>query len=318
MNKLNLPDNIIRLRHAKKLTQEELALSREQIRRQYAELSKDFATLPFAVALEKTRALAHKYYACYPFLLQLSVLYWNHYMLAETEEEGKSLLQEGVGWCNRILENCGDVGVCGDAMVLRAGLHIQLGKAVKAIEALEPSANPSRLAGQNGTLLVRAYQLAGETQKARSYVQAKHYLDLLNLIGDAILALSLNENDMAQCEETIRRITGIMELYHLETLHPNVAAQFHFQSAIVYAVNGREGEALVSLSRFKKCVNRLLETEQIKFHGDEFFNQLDEWIDRFPLGSMAPRDKSFVRQSLQEALAHPAFDSIRERDEFQR
>ena len=363
MNKLNLPDNIIRLRRKKKLTQEELAdfmgvtkasvskwekgvntpdllllpqlaaffdvtvdeligyeaqLSREQIRRQYAELSKDFATLPFAAALEKTRALAHKYYACYPFLLQLSVLYWNHYMLAETEEEGKSLLQEGVGWCNRILENCGDVGVCGDAMVLRAGLHIQLGKAAEAIEALEPSANPSRLAGQNGTLLVRAYQLAGETQKARSYVQAKHYLDLLNLIGDAILTLSLNEHDMAQCEETIRRITGIMELYHLEALHPNVAAQFHFQSAIVYAVNGREGEALVSLSRFKKCVNRLLETEQIKFHGDEFFNQLDEWIDRFPLGSMAPRDKSFVRQNLREALAHPAFDSIRERDEFQR
>ena len=83
-------------------------------------------------------------------------------------------------------------------------------------------------------------------------------------------------------------------------------------------MNGREGEALVSLSRFKKCVNRLLETEQIKFHGDEFFNQLDEWIDRFPLGSMAPRDKSFVRQNLREALAHPAFDSIRERDEFQR
>ena len=89
MNKLNLPDNIIRLRRKKKLTQEELAdfmgvtkasvskwekgvntpdllllpqlaaffdvtvdeligyeaqLSREQIRRQYAELSKDFAT----------------------------------------------------------------------------------------------------------------------------------------------------------------------------------------------------------------------------------------------------------------------------------
>ena len=123
MNKLNLPDNIIRLRHEKKLTQEELAdfmgvtkasvskwekgintpdllllpqlaayfdvtvdeligyeaqLSGEQIRRKYAELSGDFASLPFADALEKARTLAHKYYACYPFLLQLSVLYWNH------------------------------------------------------------------------------------------------------------------------------------------------------------------------------------------------------------------------------------------------
>ena len=363
MNKLNLPGNIIRLRHEKKLTQEELAdfmgvtkasvskwekgintpdllllprlaayfdvtvdeligyeaqLSNEQIRRQYAELSKDFATLSFADALEKARALAHKYYACYPFLLQLGVLYWNHYMLAETEEERKSLLLEAVEWCNRILENCSDVGVCSDAVVLKAGLHLRLGKAAEAIEALEPSANPSRLAGQNGTLLVQAYRLAGDMEKARSYTQARQYLDLLNFIGDAILALSLNENDIDQCEETVHRITGVMELYHLEALHPNVAAQFQFQTAIVYAVNGREKEALAALRRFEKCVNRLLKAEKIELHGDEYFNHLDAWIDRLPLGNMAPRDKSFIRQSLRESLAHPGFDSIKEQNEFQR
>lgn len=363
MNKLNLSDNIIRLRHEKKLTQEELAdfmgvtkasvskwekgintpdllllprlaayfdvtvdeligyeaqLSSEQIRRQYAELSKDFAALPFADVLEKVRALAHKYYACYPFLLQLSVLYLNHYMLAETEEERRILLLEAVGWCERILENCSDVGVCSDAVVLKAGLHLQLGKAAEAIEALEPSADPSRLAGQNGSLLVQAYQLAGDTKKARSYAQVRQYLDLLNLIGDAILALSLNENDINQCEETIRRITGVMELYHLETLHPNVAAQFQFQSALFFALNGREEEALAALHRFEKCVDSLLRTEHIELHGDEYFNQLDVWIDRLPLGSMAPRDKSFIRQNLREALAHPGFESLREQNEFQR
>ena len=363
MNKLNLSDNIIRLRHEKKLTQEELAdfmgvtkasvskwekgintpdllllpqlaayfdvtvdeligyeaqLSGEQIRRQYAELSKDFAALPFVDVLEKTRALAHKYYACYPFLLQLSLLYLNHYMLADTEEERRLLLLEAVGWCDRILENCSDVGVCSDAMVLRAGLHLQLGKAAEAIEALEPSADPSRLAGQNGNLLVQAYQLAGDTKKARSYAQVRQYLDLLNLIGDAMMALSLNENDVNQCEETIRRITGVMELYHLETLHPNVAAQFQFQSALFYALHGRQEEALAALHRFEKCVDSLLRTEQIELHGDEYFNQLDAWIDRLPLGSMPPRDKSFIRQSLREALAHPGFEGLKGQDEFQR
>ena len=363
MNKLNLSDNIIRLRHEKKLTQEELAdfmgvtkasvskwekgintpdllllprlaayfdvtvdeligyeaqLSGEQIRRQYAELSKDFAALPFADVLEKVRTLAHKYYACYPFLLQLSILYLNHYMLAETEEERRSLLLEAVGWCERILENCSDVGVCSDAVVLKAGLHLQLGKAAEAIEALEPSADPNRLAGQNGNLLVQAYQLAGDTKKARSYAQVRQYLDLLNLIGDAMVALSLNENDVNQCEETIRRITGVMELYHLETLHPTVAAQFQFQSALFYASHGREGEALAALHRFEKCVDSLLTTERIELHGDEYFDQLDVWIDRLPLGSMTPRDKSFIRQNLREAFAHPGFDSLKEQSEFQR
>lgn len=363
MNKLKLSDNIIRLRHEKKLTQEELSdfmgvtkasvskwengintpdllllpqlaaffdvtvdeligyeaqLSSEQIRRQYAELSKDFASLPFADALEKVRALAHRYCACYPFLLQLSVLYWNHYMLAETEEECRRLLQEAIGWCDRILENCNDVGVCSDALTLKAGLNFQLGKAAEAIEILEPSADPSRLAGQNGSLLIQAYQMAGEIEKAKSYAQAKQYLDLLNLTGDAILALSLNQNNIEHCEETIRRITGIIELYHLEALHPNLAAQFHYQSAIVYAVNEREDEALAALCCFDRCVDKLLKTEQIELHGDDYFDRLDAWIECLPLGSMAPRDKSFIRQSLRDALACPAFDSIKEKDEFQR
>lgn len=363
MNKLNLSENIIRFRHERKLTQEELAdfmgvtkasvskwekgintpdllllpqlatffdvtvdeligyeaqLSSEQIRRQYADLCKDFAAIPFADAIEKVRTLAHKYYACYPFLLQLIALYWNHYMLAETEEERRSLLQEAVGWCDRILENCNEVGVCSDAVVLKAGLYLQLGKAKEAIEALEPSADPSRLAGQNGALLVRAYQLSGDTEKAKSYAQAKQYLDLLDLIGDAIQSLSLNENEIDSCEETMRRITGIIELYHLEALHPNLVSQFQFQSAIVYAVNGREAEALEALRRFEACVNRLLTVEQIELHGDDYFNRLDAWIDRLPLGSMAPRDKSFIRQSLRDSLMHPAFESLKKEVEFQR
>ncbi|MCM1118620.1 MAG: helix-turn-helix domain-containing protein [bacterium] len=361
MNRLNLPDNLIRLRHEKGLTQEELAhflgitkasvskwekgintpdilllpqlaayfdvtvdeligyepqLSSENIRCQYAELSKAFATLPFAEALGKVRALAHKYYACYPLLLQLGILYLNHYMLAQTQEERGFILQEAVGWCDRIMDNCNDVGVCSDALVLKAGLQLQLGKAAEAVEALESTADPRRLAG--GTLLIQAYQMAGDGEKARSYAQVKQYLDLLNLAGDATLALSLNITDLERCEEIMRRVTGMMELYRMETLHPNVAAQFQFQCAVVYAANGREEEALAALRRFERCVSKLMKAEQLELHGDDYFDELDIWIDRLPLGSMAPRDKSFIRQSLREALAHPAFDRMREREEFQR
>ncbi len=361
MNKLNLSDNIIRLRHEKKLTQEELAdfigvtkgsvskwekgintpdilllprlaaffdvtvdeligyeaqLSGEQIRYQYGQLSGDFAALPFREALEKTRSLAHRYYACYPLLLQLSVLYWNHYMLAETKEEQSRILQEAAGWCDRIMENSGDVGLCSDALVLKAGLNLQLGKAVEAVEALEPSADPGRLAGQNGTLLVQAYQMSGEHEKARSYAQAKYYLDLVNLTGDAVLSLSLNEHNLEQCEETIRRVKGILELYHLEELNPNLAAQFHYQSAVVFGMNGKDKETLEALRLFETCVNRLLQAERIELHGDDYFDLLDAWIDQQPLGNMAPRDKSFIKKSLGEALSHPAFGRIKDKDEF--
>lgn len=155
-------------------------LSREQIRRCYAELSRDFASLPFEAALEKTRSLAHQYYSCYPLILQLSVLYWNHHMLAKTEEGRKQVLEEAVAWCRHILGKCSDVGVCSDALVVKAGLDLQLGRAAEAIDALEPVSDPSRMAGQNANLLVQAYQMTGKQEKAKSYVQAKQYLDLLN------------------------------------------------------------------------------------------------------------------------------------------
>lgn len=364
MNRLKLADNLVRLRHERKLTQEELAdfmgvtkasvskwekgistpdilllpqlatyfditvdeligyeaqLSGEQIRRQYAELTGDFAAFPFAQALEKARGLAHKYYACYPFLFQLSVLYLNHSMLAETKEQREEILQEAVGWCDRIQKNCSDVGLCSDAAVLKAGLQIRLGKAKAAIEVLEPSVDPGRLSAQSGALLVQAYQLTGEVEKARSFAQIRQYLDLLNLAGDAIQILSLNAENGSYCEETIRRAAGVMELYQLETLHPNTAAQFYYQAAVFYLKHEREEEGLESLLHFETCVRKLLETEQTELlHGDEYFNRLDEWIDRLPLGGMAPRDKRFIWQNLEQSLTLPVFDRIREKEEFQK
>lgn len=296
----------------------EAQLSKEQIRRCYGELCGDFASLPFEEALKKTRELAHRYYACYPLLLQLGILYLNHHMLAETERERRELVEEAIDWCGRILENCSDVGICSDALALKAALNLHLGNTLEVIDALESAADPSRLAVQNGGLLIQAYQMAGQQEKAQSYAQAKYYLDLLSLVGDAVLNLPFHENNLKWCEETIKRIGGIITLYQMDSLHPNVAAQFYFQAAVVYASNEKEEEMLEALYHFEKCVVQLLKEKQTELHGDEYFYLLDEWISRLPLGSMTPRDTGFVRQNMKECLAHPAFAGFTENREFQR
>lgn len=293
-------------------------LSKEQIRRLYAELSEDFAKRPFIEAMEKTRGLAHRYYSCHPFLLQLSVLCLNHYMLAESKEEQEQILKETVSWCGHILENCSDVGVCGDALVLKAGLSLKLGRAEETIGMLEPVSNPVRLAAQAGVILVSAYQMAGEQEKAESYIQAREYLDLLNLVSDAMLSLTLHQGDLERCRETICRIGNVMEQYRLENLHPNLAAQFHYQTAVVYAANGEEEEAIKALRLFESCVDRLLKAEEVILHGDGYFDRLDSWIEELPLGEMAPRSRTFICQNIKEALGHPAFDRMKENPGFQR
>lgn len=293
-------------------------LTKNQIRRFYAELAGDFTKRPFHEALEKTRTLARRYYSCYPFLLQLCVLCVNHYMLAESKEEQEQILKETVSWCDHILENCSDVGVCGDALVLKAGLSLQLGRVTETIGMLEPASDPSRLAVQNTAILIQAYQMAGEHEKAKGYIQGREYLDLLNLVSDAILSLTLYQEDLKRCQETIARITNVMEQYQLEHLHPNLAAQFHYQTAVVYAANGMDEEALRTLHLFENCINRLLQAEKVVLHGDEYFDRLDTWIEALPLGAMAPRSRKFINQNLQTAFCHPAFERLKENPEFKR
>ena len=109
-----------------------------------------------------------------------------------------------------------------------------------------------------------------------------------------------------------------MESYQLEKLHPNLAAQFHYQAAVMYAAGGEEEEALKALFLFEKCVDGLLRAEKVVLHGDEYFDRLDAWIEALPLGEMAPRSRKFVVQNLQEAFSHPAFEALKENADFQK
>lgn len=332
----------------------EAQLSGEQIRRCYLELCQDFVSLPFQEAYEKTRSLAHRYYSCYPLLLQLCTLYLNHFMLAQTAEERRQMLHDALRLCDRILEGCRDVGICADASSMKAMLYLQLGAAAEAVELLEPAADLSHLSlqGSMGAVLIQAYLMSGEQEKAKDYAQVRQYADLLNLVGDMIQLLPIYAQDPKRCREIMRRAAGIMELYHLEQLHPNLAAQYYFQAALIYAGNLDAGNpnaakqdsgnpdaekrdvsnpdsqkrnigsqdaqnALHMLRGFERCVSSLLSQERITLHGDSYFDRLDVWIDRLPLGDMAPRDKAFARQNALDALKHPAFSSIKETEGFQ-
>lgn len=295
----------------------EAQMSKEQIRRCYLELTNNFTKMPFQEAMDKVRELTHRYYSCYPFLMQVCVLHLNHFMLAETEEERQQILRETVVICDRILERCSDVGICNDAISMKAVIKLQMGNMAEVIEMLEPVADSFQISEQNDMLLIQAYQMAGELEKAKSYTQIRQYLSMLKLVNTAMSDLSLYMQDMKRCEETIRRMKGMMKLYQLEQLHPNQAAQCYYQMAVVYAVQDKREEALEELKHFEQCVCSLLESEQVFLHRDAYFDRLEEWIEQLPLGDQTPRDRAFVRQNVVQALSHPAFTVLKDMEEYQ-
>ena len=77
-------------------------LSTEQIRKYYHDLAADFAELPFEQVMDKCLVLVKKYYSCYSFLLQISVLWLNHFSLAQSPERQSEVLEQAAELCLRI------------------------------------------------------------------------------------------------------------------------------------------------------------------------------------------------------------------------
>ena len=338
MDQVNLPDNLIRLRHEKNITQEQLAdflgvtkasvskwenrqsmpdilllprlavffgvsidqlmgyepqLSKEQIQKIYQDLSEEFAVGSFEDTMEKSREQVRNYYSCYPFLLQMCVLWLNHFMLPQQEEQRRGILEEIEELCNHIICGCSAVNICNDAISVKAIADLQLGKAKEVAQALAELTDPMRISSQNDILLAQAYQVLGDTQKARSYTQITIYGHLMALIACSVQYLAVN-------------------------LHPNVAAQFYYQSALAYASKNMRKEALKELQKYARNVRTLTEQEEVKLHGDSYFDCLDTWIDQLDLGAGPPRSPKWIIENFQESLKHSLLACLWDSEEFQK
>lgn len=362
MDKLNIAENIVRLRHEKKITQERLAefigvtkasvskwetgqsmpdiiilpqlatffdvtvdeligyvpqLSKEQIRKLYQEFARGFADGDFEETMGKTQADVKKYYSCYPFLFQICVLWLNHYTMAEGEQRQREILVSISELCEHIKKNCKHVGISDDVIVLQAMVHLQLGRVDEVVDALEEMSRPDRLTSQSGIVLMQAYRMAGDLDKAESFMQISMYNAVMSLVATAAQCISMYMDKLSYCELTIERIGKVEEAYCLEKLHPNVIAGFEYQVAICYAMHGEKEKALAHIEKYIVCLGELFSSEIILLHGDNYFNRIEEWFEQTEGGANAPRDRQLVLEDVKQSLEHPAFAVLEEEEGFQ-
>ena len=165
--------------------------------------------------MDASRKLVKKYYSCYSFLLQISILWLNHYTFAEDPKSQMGILDETVELCTHIIENCKDISICNDATVLKAIMDLQRGRPQEALDLVEDMLSPYRLASQSSGILIQAYQMVGDMDKAVSYTQISMFLHLLSLVEGATQYIAFRAQDKESCEETIRRMDGLIELFQL-------------------------------------------------------------------------------------------------------
>jgi transcriptional regulator with XRE-family HTH domain len=290
-------------------------MSSEQIKKCYLELAGDFAKLPFDEVLEKSRKLVKGYYSCYPLLIQIAVLWINHYMLTPDKDKQSGILNEVIGLCGHICENSNDVGLCGNAVELKAAVNLMLGNAKEVIEELEPLTEAKQFALQSEPVLIQAYMMTGDISKADLHSQVAVYTHLLSLVGSSIGMLGLKTDDKEFCGKTIQRTRQVIDAYDLERLHPNTTLQFHYQAAAFYCAHNMTDKALGELGLFVSGSISFIKGG-LSLHGDKYFDRLEEWFDKFTLKTEAPRNEKIVMDSLIPAMENPALAVLFETNEY--
>jgi transcriptional regulator with XRE-family HTH domain len=293
----------------------ESQMSSEQIMKCYQDLAEDFAKLPFDEVVEKSRKLIKEYYSCYPLLMQMAILWLNHFMLSPDKEKQTLLLKEVIMLCDRISDECSDVRLRSDAIALKAAVNLTLGNAKEVIEELQPLLEQKMFLSQSDLVLIQAYQMTGDISKADLQSQTTIFMHLLSLVNNSVHMISLHIQDREFCETTIHRIRQIIDTYDLEHLHPNTALMFHYQAAAFYCVYNEKEKALEELSQFVFGSLNFIERD-LKLHGDNYFNQLEEWFDGFALKNEVPRSRKVILDSLIPAMENPALAILFETEKY--
>lgn len=290
-------------------------LNKEQIKKIYLDLVAEFGTQPFEETMQKSQALVKKYYACYPFLFQMCCLWLNHFMLANSKKRQEEILSSITDLCNHIISNCDDINICNNTTIIKAMSCLQLNQAQEVINTLKELMNPLHLSSQSDTVLIQAYQLTGQTNEADSFTQISMYSHLLSLVRSATQYLTIHCGTLSLCETTVKRIDCIVDAYHLDALHPNIAALFYYQTALVYCMHDKKEEALERLLRYVDCIEAIMKEPFL--HGDSYFYAIGSWFEQLDIGGSAPRDTRFMIENAIQSLSHPTLSPIKDTDTFQ-
>lgn len=283
-------------------------LSKKQIRSLYHELAGDFAVKPFDEVFARSQSLVKNYYSCYRFLLQICVLWFNHFMLAAPKRQGE-ILEEIHKLCVRIYKNSRENGLCSDAIVLKAMVNLQQGKTEEVIATMEEICNPYRFARNADPILFQAYIQAGDTQKADAHAQLYFFESALMLVSSAKDYLFVHMGELEKCEMMIAKMDALFAQGIPGEPGKNIEAQFHYTAAVVYCTHKKIAEGLDRLRQFVRIIKQMKQRE-MRLCGDALLDRLEEWFEENELGADAVRNSAVVMESAGQALDHPVFSCL--------
>ena len=286
-------------------------MTRTGIRKACEQLKKAFAEEPFEQAHDKCRSLVRDYYACYPLLVQVAIIYLNHFPFVEPANQ-QEFVEEAIDLCHRIRANASSSAIIKQAETIEAAFQMAVGNPQLAAELLESSVEVEMGAD---VLLAQAHAASGLPDKADETLQGTLFQSLVLDLNRLSSMAMLHAGDPEKLAVIHDRALAIIDAFEFEKVYVNCGA-IHLSFAMAYMAGGDADSALDCLDDYERTC-RLLEFP-VKLHGDEFFDKADTWIEEvITSGTSTPTDQALIKLSLVNSVAaNPSFAPLANNPRF--
>lgn len=287
-------------------------MTKEDIRKLYEKLSFDFTKKPFDSVQEDCRKFIKKYYSCYPLLLQMGILLINHVELLKEPQKSAAVIEEAKALFIRVKEESDDMQLQKQALFLEAFCSLAAGDPHAVLELLDGTIEPAL---PPESIMASAYQMTGRVKDAKAVLQVGMYQNMVVLFNFFPAYLMLCLDDPAKFEEVLRRALILAEAFDMRHLHPAILVGLYISAAQGYIAQHNLDKALDMLQQYTEMVTS--DIYPLSLHGDDFFDLLDDWLNKLDLGKDLPRDERTIRRSMSEMVVHnPAFSVLADEQRF--
>ncbi|MBG9538140.1 transcriptional regulator [Bacillus thuringiensis] len=289
-------------------------IGQEDIRDLYHRLAESFSEEPFDEVMMKCREIIKKYYSCFPLLLQMGLLFINHHMLTEDTDKRIEILEEAMYLFSRVQEESDDVSLVKEAVSFQATCYLILNKPNEVLQLLGETIRPNV---PEEDLIAQAYQMLGNTEKANEVMQISMYQHLIQLVATIPNYVVVNASSVEKVEVILNRAFMLIDIYEIETLHPNMTLKVYYAAAQVYCMQGNFERALEMLRKYAAVCTVSFTVNSLHLHGDSYFDAIDEWFAEFPLGAKTVRNEEIIKRSMLQSIAeNPVFAPMKDVREY--
>ncbi|HFK1527719.1 TPA: helix-turn-helix domain-containing protein [Bacillus cereus] len=289
-------------------------MEQEDIKNLYHRLAEAFSEEPFDEVIMECRGIIKKYYSCFPLLIQIGILFINHHMLTEDTDRGIEILEEAMNLFSRVQEESDDVSLVKEAASFQATCYLILNRPNEVLQLLGETIRPNF---PEGDLIAQAYQMLGNAEKANEVMQISMYQHLIQLVGTIPNYVVVNASSAEKVEVILNRAFILIDIYELETLHPNMTLKVYHAAAQVYCMQGNFEGSLEMLRKYAAVCTNSFTVNSLHLHGDSYFDAIDGWFAEFPLGAKTVRNEEIIKRSMLQSIAeNPVFVPMKDVREY--